>query len=161
MKITNTQSGPRGINAVIGAVMIAPGETVELDVYKREQQHIEAAGWFEVEGEYTPDPSASSSGQNVLSAPADAGRDGVYIPASEFNAMRETFERLQAENEQLRNQASANAAGQDTGTPGADGQDVPLDRDALKAEAEKLEIDYPKNISTEKLKELIDAKKAG
>ncbi len=36
----------------------------------------------------------------------------------------------------------------------------PLDRDDLKKQADELEIEYPKNIPTEKLKELIDAKLA-
>lgn len=36
----------------------------------------------------------------------------------------------------------------------------PNERDELKKQADELKIDYPKNISTEKLKELIDAKLA-
>lgn len=36
----------------------------------------------------------------------------------------------------------------------------PTDRDELKKQAGELGIEYPKNISTEKLKELIDAKLA-
>ncbi len=35
-----------------------------------------------------------------------------------------------------------------------------LDREELKKQAAELDLDYPKNISTEKLKELIDAKLA-
>ncbi|MGR9477003.1 hypothetical protein [Rhizobium leguminosarum] len=56
MKFTNTQPGPRGLNAISGPVLVDPGQTVEAEVYAREQQHIEAAGWFEVEGSYTDNP---------------------------------------------------------------------------------------------------------
>ncbi|MGO7686268.1 hypothetical protein ACC696_16615 [Rhizobium ruizarguesonis] len=59
MKFTNTQPGPRGLNAVSGPVLVDPGQTVEANVYERERQHIEAAGWFEVKGDYTADPSGS------------------------------------------------------------------------------------------------------
>lgn len=38
--------------------------------------------------------------------------------------------------------------------------DAPADREDLKAQADELGIEYPKNIPTEKLKELIDAKLA-
>jgi uncharacterized coiled-coil protein SlyX len=56
MKITNTQAGPRGINTVAGPVLIDPQQTINAEVYAREQAHIEAAGWFKVDGDYTADP---------------------------------------------------------------------------------------------------------
>lgn len=74
MKITNTQSGPRGINAVSGPALIEPKQTWEGEVYARERQHIEASGWFEVEGEYTANPdakpgtAAAPSGDDALKA---------------------------------------------------------------------------------------------
>lgn len=58
MKITNTQAGPRGVNAISGAVLIEPGQTIETEVYAREKALIEASGWFEVKGDYTADPGA-------------------------------------------------------------------------------------------------------
>lgn len=58
MKITNTQAGPRGINTVTGPVLVEPKQTVEAKVYAREKEHIEAAGWFTVEGSYEADPDA-------------------------------------------------------------------------------------------------------
>lgn len=61
MKITNTQSGPRGINTVNGAVLINAGQSFEADVYAREQQHIESAGWFKIDGDYKADPVASGA----------------------------------------------------------------------------------------------------
>jgi hypothetical protein len=59
MKITNTQSGPRGVNAVNGPVLIEPGQTWEGEVYARERQHLEASGWFEIKGDYALDPGAT------------------------------------------------------------------------------------------------------
>ncbi len=56
MKITNTQPGPRGINAIGGPVLIDPKQTVDVKVYERERSGIEASGWFQVEGNYEPDP---------------------------------------------------------------------------------------------------------
>jgi len=61
MKFTNTQPGPRGINTVNGPILVDPKETVEVEVYAREQQHIEATQWFEVKGSYTDNPGASSA----------------------------------------------------------------------------------------------------
>jgi len=60
MKITNTQAGPRGVNAVSGPILIDPKQTVEVEVYAREKQHLEATGWFEIKGEYTDDPGSSA-----------------------------------------------------------------------------------------------------
>lgn len=61
MKITNTQPGARGVNTITGTVLIDPKQTVDVEVYAREQSHIEASGWFEVEGDYTPDPESQSA----------------------------------------------------------------------------------------------------
>lgn len=58
MRITNTQPGPRGVNAVGGPVLIDPGQTIDVEVYAREKRNLDASGWFEVEGDYTPDPGA-------------------------------------------------------------------------------------------------------
>lgn len=77
LKITNTQPGPRGINAVSGPVLIEPGETREVEVYAREREHIKATGWFEVKGDYTPNPDASTakSGDEEAAIKALADRD--------------------------------------------------------------------------------------
>lgn len=111
MKITNTQKGPRGVNAVSGPVLIDPEQTVEVDVYAREKEHLDATGWFLIEGDYKDDPAASTAA-SVTVTNTD-GKDGVYIPAAEFNAMRESFEKLTAENADLRKQlADAGKGGQ-------------------------------------------------
>lgn len=59
MQITNTQTGPRGINTVAGPVLVDPNQTIEAIVHERERPHIEAAGWFKVKGEYASDPEGS------------------------------------------------------------------------------------------------------
>jgi len=57
MKITNTQAGPRGVNTVAGPMLVEPGQTIEAKVYAREREHIEAAGWFTIDGAYEADPT--------------------------------------------------------------------------------------------------------
>jgi hypothetical protein len=61
MKVTNNQAGPRGINTVNGPVLIEPGETVEIEVFAREKAHIEASKWFEIDGDYTENPSVTAA----------------------------------------------------------------------------------------------------
>nr|WP_234804694.1 hypothetical protein [Sinorhizobium americanum] len=61
MKVTNTQAGPRGINTVNGPVLIEPGETVEVEVFDREKAHMEASKWFDVDGDYTENPSVTAA----------------------------------------------------------------------------------------------------
>jgi hypothetical protein len=70
MQITNTQPGPRGVNTINGPVLVEPGETVDVEVFEREKEHLEAAAWFTIEGSYTaninqagsPDLKAAASG---------------------------------------------------------------------------------------------------
>lgn len=61
MKITNTQPGPRGINTVNGPMLVEPGQTVEADVFVREQKHIEASGWFDIKGDYIQGDDGAAS----------------------------------------------------------------------------------------------------
>ena len=70
MKVTNSQKGPRGINTVNGPVVVDPEQTVEVEVYEREREHIEAAGWFDVKGSYAKNPGESGSS----ASPAPAGK---------------------------------------------------------------------------------------
>ncbi|MBY2986382.1 hypothetical protein [Rhizobium leguminosarum] len=74
MKFTNTQKGPRGLNAISGPVLVDPGQTVEVDVYAREQQHIEAAGWFDIDGSYTDNPG-TSAGPALKAVAADTASE--------------------------------------------------------------------------------------
>lgn len=57
-KITNTQPGPRGVNAKGGIVMIDPGQTVDVDIDAGELENSRKTGWFEFDGaEAAPKPS--------------------------------------------------------------------------------------------------------
>lgn len=72
MQITNNQPGPRGVNAIVGPVLIDAGQTVEVEVYAREKAHLEASGWFTIEGDYTADPGAAAAAAPVTGDGAKA-----------------------------------------------------------------------------------------
>jgi hypothetical protein len=58
MRITNTQVGPRGLNAISGPVMIDPGQSVEVEMSEAEAAIAEATGWFEFgKAEVATDPA--------------------------------------------------------------------------------------------------------
>lgn len=133
MKITNTQPGPRGVNTINGPVLVDPGQTVEAEVYEREQQHIEAAGWFKVSGGYTANPGA-----DAVPFIKTAGPDN----SAEIDEIKKQLAAKDAELERLK------------------AEKQPTERDELKKQADELGIDYPGNISNAKLKEMIDAKLA-
>ncbi|MHC2797181.1 hypothetical protein ACVINZ_006193 [Mesorhizobium jarvisii] len=125
LKITNTHKGPRGVNAVIGPVLLDPDQTIEVEVYVREQEHIEASGWFEISGEYKANPGLTER---------PSMNDDI-------------FANKDAEIAELRKQLAAKSGGDS-------------ERDDLKKQADELGVEYAKNIPTEKLKELVDAKLA-
>ncbi|TIN80709.1 hypothetical protein [Mesorhizobium sp.] len=64
LKITNTQKGPRGVNSVAGPVLIDPDQTVEVEVYAREKEHLEGTGWFNIKGSYKTDPDKPVTARN-------------------------------------------------------------------------------------------------
>jgi hypothetical protein len=133
MKFTNTQAGPRGLNAISGPVLVDPAQTVEVEVYAREQLHIEAAGWFDIKGSYTDNPETSSD-------PA------LKAVAADTSAELEDLKKQLADRDAELAKLKADAGGSE--------------REDLKKQAGELGLEYPRNISTEKLKELIDAKLA-
>ncbi len=47
MRITNTQVGPRGLNAISGPVMLDPGQSIDVEMSEAETAIAEATGWFE------------------------------------------------------------------------------------------------------------------
>ena len=73
MRFTNIQPGPRGINAVSGTIVVAPKETVEAEVYEREREHLEASNWFDIKGDYTPNPCGAHP-QRPRPSPRPAAR---------------------------------------------------------------------------------------
>lgn len=70
LKVTNTQGGPRGLNSTNGPVLVEPGHSLDVAVFLREKQPLEASGWFSVTGDYEPNPGAS-----VTSGEASAALD--------------------------------------------------------------------------------------
>ncbi|TLX12474.1 hypothetical protein [Rhizobium sp. MHM7A] len=86
MKFTNTQAGPRGLNAISGPVLVDPGQTVEVEVYAREQPHIEAAGWFDVKGSYTDNPDASGPALKAVAADTASELEGLKKQLAERDA---------------------------------------------------------------------------
>ncbi|MGX5827372.1 hypothetical protein [Mesorhizobium sp. 43Arga] len=50
MKVTNTQQGPRGLNTLDGAVLVDPGQAVEVKLSDAELNVAKATGWFSFEG---------------------------------------------------------------------------------------------------------------
>ena len=93
MKITNTQPGPRGINTVAGPVLVDPGQTVSADVYRRERQHIEAAGWFKVEGDYADDPVEGTAPS--VPGPDDQTKAAFVALGNEIVSLRDQIAELQ------------------------------------------------------------------
>jgi hypothetical protein len=132
MKFTNTQKGPRGINTVAGTILVDPDQTVDVDVFEREREHLEASGWFTIEGSYSSNPDGRSS-----AAPASS----PAVDASELEDLKRQLAERDAELAKLKD-------------------DKPTERDELKKQADELGLQYPGNISNVKLKELIDAKLA-
>lgn len=46
MKVTNNQAGPRGLNTLDGAVLVDPGQSVDVDLSDAELKVAKATGWF-------------------------------------------------------------------------------------------------------------------
>jgi hypothetical protein len=52
IKVTNTHTGPRGVNAKGGQVVfLEPGETKDVDMEAHEIRSSKATGWFAFEGD--------------------------------------------------------------------------------------------------------------
>lgn len=47
MKITNIEKGPRGLNTKDGAILVDPGQTVDVEMSEAEAKIAKATGWFE------------------------------------------------------------------------------------------------------------------
>lgn len=91
LTLTNTQAGPRGFNAVAGPVLVEPGATAEAKVFEREREHIEATGWFDVSGDYEPDPGAAATSGGEKSAGEAKPVDDVLAMAEDPQVKFMTF----------------------------------------------------------------------
>jgi hypothetical protein len=61
MKITNTQKGPRGLNAIGGPVLVEPGQTVDVELAPAEVLVARGTGWFEIEEVEPPAPKSDDT----------------------------------------------------------------------------------------------------
>jgi hypothetical protein len=84
LTITNKQRGPRGVNGAAGPILVDPGQTVEVEVYQREREHLEASGWFEIRGSYKANPDALLVGE-----PIKAGQEEINRAVAEAKAEAE------------------------------------------------------------------------
>lgn len=50
-KLTNITSGPKGLHSKDGPVLVAPGQTVEVDISPEELASSKKTGWFTFEGQ--------------------------------------------------------------------------------------------------------------
>jgi hypothetical protein len=145
LKITNTQAGPRGVNAVGGPVLLDPGQTVEVEVYAREKEHLDASGWFTIKGDYRDDPgsAASPSGDSNKDLAAKAAEiEKVF--ADREAASKAALDDKDAEIAELRKQLAAkdSASGSDNQADAKTAADVLAMADgnfmAFKSAASKL-----------------------
>ncbi|TPN90208.1 hypothetical protein [Mesorhizobium sp. B1-1-5] len=76
MKVTNTQAGPRGLNAKTGPVLVEPGQTVDADLSDAELKVAKGTGWFGFEG------------GKAKAAPVDETAKAVHHGGGKFNVVK-------------------------------------------------------------------------
>lgn len=135
-KVTNISPGPRGLHAKEGLVFVDPYQVWEGEIDEAALKSALDTGWF-AKGEKKA-PGDEGDSEEVLGLKRDlAARD------QQIAELRAKLEVSDAEIAKLKGEGG-----------GSD------DRDELKKQATELGIEYPANVKTEKLKELIDAKLA-
>ncbi|RUX08221.1 MAG: hypothetical protein EOS71_00520 [Mesorhizobium sp.] len=77
MKITNTQKGPRGVNTLEGAVLVDPGQTVEVKLSDAELKVAKATGWFSFDGKAAKDELGGADAKSAADVLAMA--DGNFM----------------------------------------------------------------------------------
>ncbi|NTG48586.1 hypothetical protein G6M04_14430 [Agrobacterium rhizogenes] len=95
MKVTNNSKSVQGVHTLHGVRYIQPGDSRDLVLTLSQALRADRLPFIELDGDPVEDPAPS------LSVSAD-GKEGVYIPASEFNGLRDSFEQLRTENASLR-----------------------------------------------------------
>lgn len=133
MDVTNNSKALQGIHTLDGLVYVPPGETKSVRLNETLHGHAKALDFFKLEGEPEKD---------------DLGK------ADQPAGQAASIEALNAEIDNLKKQLAERDA--ELAKLKADEPD----RDDLKKQADELGIEYPSNVKTAKLKELIDAKLA-
>ncbi len=95
MKVTNNSKAVQGVHTLHGVRYVKPGETKDLVLSKTNAARAGRLSFIELNGDPVDDPPAT------INATSD-GKEGVYIPASEFNGLRKSFDDLREENANLR-----------------------------------------------------------
>lgn len=182
MKVTNTQAGPRGVNTIKGPVLVEPGDTADVEILEREKDHLEATGWFLVEGTYSSENKTDKSSDLNSAAPEASAK--ITELESHIEVLQERVEWQSNALVTLRSESDAKAFGFETekrslmskvtelesekialaseleGLRASSKQQPAPDREALKKQATELGVSYANNVTDAKLKELIDAKLA-
>lgn len=148
MKVTNNSKALQGVHTVRGLKYLQPGETKEFGLTQAQAERAGRLSFIALDGDPVADPLPT------FGATEADGKEGVYIPADQFNGMRSQFEAMEAEIKRLRDEND------DLRKQLEEGGSSELDRDDLKKQAGELGIEFARNITNEKLKELIDAKLA-
>ena len=151
--IKNTSRAPQGVHTVEGLKFIEPGATVPVDVADDYVPRLKKLPFFEI-------------GENIDRPPTEdeiAGWSRDRLVEATMDGIRQ--EVLRASDDDLRHGLAGMYARQqrdplDHDGDGKKGGSVPSDREDLKKQAAELGLEYARNISNEKLKELIDAKLA-
>jgi hypothetical protein len=152
--IKNTSRAPQGVHTVEGLQFIEPGETRTLDVATGYLPRLKKLAFFELGEDIDRPPTEEDIATWSREQLVEATMDGV----------RE--ELVRASDDDLRKALAAMYSRRDDRDPldhdgdGKKGGAVPSDREDLKKQAAELGLEYPRNITNEKLKELIDAKLA-
>ncbi|NTI22038.1 hypothetical protein G6M87_09200 [Rhizobium rhizogenes] len=95
MKVTNNSKSVQGVHTLHGVRYIQPGGSRDLVLTLNQALRADRLPFIDLDGDPVEDPAPS------LSVSAE-GKEGVYIPASEFNGLRDSFEQLRTENASLR-----------------------------------------------------------
>ncbi|NTJ00346.1 hypothetical protein G6L07_08410 [Agrobacterium rhizogenes] len=95
MKVTNNSKSMQGIHTLHGVRYIQPGASRDLVLTLSNTLRAERLPFIDLDGDPVEDPPAA------INATSD-GKGGVYIPADEFNGLRDSFDQLREENASLR-----------------------------------------------------------
>lgn len=176
MQITNNSRALQGVHSTAGLVFIEAGATQEVDVAQGYAERVKALPFFGFGGEGTTDDvmvgGRDGNGDTAemaelrhrfdgawarLSAEHEAGKAALATANEEIGALKTKVADLERENEVLIAKLAAAALDHDgDGKPGgAAANDPPSERDTLKARATELKLEFAKNISTDKLKDLV------
>lgn len=167
MKVTNNSSAPQGIHTLRGRVYLKPGQSRD-DLPMSESQVERAKRIQALELTGKPSKGTSEPRRN-----ADGDTPEMAEMRKQFDASyKGVVDRLRDAQQELADSKAASETAlsakdkeitdlkrqlAEQGDPPAGDEGSP-DRDALKQKATELGLEFPKNIPTDKLAEMIEAK---